>query len=255
MNKFSKLSLEQRVIRLENTFKRMVKLEAAGDAEVIYKDNLWTVYRVTSYDTAKKLGRGTVWGIAGKWGKDEYNDSGYENGEEFYNRSVSDLDGGFYFYIKNKGGVKICLARKPNGRVAWIEDDEGTDIKQKDILLEEPEFPSIEGVFAPKRPSNKAKSSTALINAVFKGDAAKVADMIAHGADIESATSNGTPLYVAVANNKVDIVKMLLEAGADPDNDGGKGSFFIPMASAKFNAKVTRNNKIVDLLREYGSKY
>jgi len=46
---------------------------------------------------------------------------------------------------------------------------------------------------------------------------------------------------------------MLLEAGDNPDNDGGKGSLFIQMETANFNAKVTHNNKIVDLFIEYVS--
>lgn len=74
--------------------------------------------------------------------------------------------------------------------------------------------------------------------------------LIVMGADLSwEGEYGGTPLYSAVSNNKKEIVQMLLEAGADP-NQKSKGRFS-PLISA-FD-KYRPNLEIIKLLFEHGA--
>ena len=244
-----KRTLEQRIARLE----RLLKNEAASvdGATLIYNDNIWDVYRITSYSAAVFLGRGTEWGISGKWDDDSYQANRVEDGEEYYDKLARKLDGGFYFYIKKGSKIKYCLARKPNGTAAWIIDDENDDIKPKDILIDEPDFPSIEGVFVPKAPRKKAQTAASFIKAIADGDASKVSKLLSQGADPNEPDRYGAyPLITAIYNGHYEIAKMLLEAGADPNHPiAGKRA----MSQAVGELKMRKDGRFVDLLVEYGS--
>lgn len=243
------LSLEQRITRLELALK--LKNEVAAGAESVYKDNLWDVYRVTTYAAAKQLGRGTDWGIAGKWDRDTYSYNGFSDGEEYFNKQMQKFSGGIYIYVKKKSKDKYYILCKPNGSVADISDNNDDSIKQNSILLEEPDFPSIEGVFVPKKPSKKAQSTAALINAIADGNKAKVSELIAQGIDLDKPDKNENyPLVVAISYKQYEIAKMLLEAGADPNSDpAGRRA----MSAAVGVEKVNRDSRFVDLLVKYGS--
>ena len=239
-----KLTLEQRLTQLE----RIIKEAAVTNATPIYQDRKWKVYRVTDYTTAKTLGRGTDWGISGKWDSDTYRINGVWSGEEYFDKIVSKMDGGLYFYIRS--GAKYCLAVRANGKPAWIMDDEGSDVKPKDILLVEKDFPSIEGVFVPKAPAAKAVNATALVNAAAKGDTAKVTKLLAKGADPDGPDKDGaTPLMVAFAQGQYEVAKVLLDAGVDPNGKSAKRA----MGSAVGRQKIKHDSRFVDLLVEYGS--
>jgi hypothetical protein len=246
-----KTTLEQRINRLELAFRLKNEAAAPAGAESVYQDDLWDVYRVTTYAAAKQLGRGTDWGIAGKWDKDSYATNGVWSGEEFFNKQMQRFSGGIYIYVKKKSKDKYYALCKPNGSVAVIGDNDEYSIKPGNILLEEPDFPSIEGVFVPKKPSKKAQGTAALINAIAKGDKAKVAEFIAQGVDLNKPDQNKAyPLVVAISNKQYEIAKMLLEAGADPNSDpAGRRA----MSAAVGEKKVNRDARFVDLLVEYRS--
>ena len=62
-------------------------------AELIYQDDLWKVYRITTYSAAKIYGSGTKWCITGRY-------EGHEGrGEEYFYQYIEDydLDNGYYF--------------------------------------------------------------------------------------------------------------------------------------------------------------
>lgn len=240
-----KLTLEDRINRLE----KMLKNEAVNGADVIFKNKLWTVYRVTTYQAARSLGSGTVWGISGKLDRDFYQENGVNNGEGFYNWQVKKLDGGFYFYIKNRDNVKFCLARKPNGTIAWIQAEDGTLIKPNDIMLADADFPSVVGVFVPKDSPESAKDTKAFISAIAKGDKATVARLIEKGVDLERPDiDKAIPLTTAIFYNQYEIARMLLEAGVDPNGPSAKNAMFQAVAHQKYN----KDSRYVDLLVEYG---
>ena len=56
-----------------------------------------------------------------------------------------------------------------------------------------------------------------LINAARKGDVNKVQSLIARGADINASDRNGNALFSAVNKRNDELVKLLLESGADPN--------------------------------------
>ena len=54
-----------------------------------------------------------------------------------------------------------------------------------------------------------------LCNAILKGDLASVKKFIEYGAGVNEISNGATPLMFAARYNKVDIIKYLLEKGAD----------------------------------------
>lgn len=119
------------------------KAKKSEGAELIYKDNLWKVYRITTYPAAQLYGSGTTWCITGRY-------DGHESrGEEYFNKYIddNDLDGGYYFYIKNDGKTKFCLLRKNDGRIHSIWNAADEQLDTDDIVIEDKEFPTVPGIF------------------------------------------------------------------------------------------------------------
>jgi ankyrin repeat protein len=84
-----------------------------------------------------------------------------------------------------------------------------------------------------------------LIQAAAAGNAAAVEELLQQGADINAQGRFGnTPLMMAVQSDKVDMVKLLLKKGADPDGLGG---------AALLTAIDGDNLEIVKLLLEGGA--
>jgi outer membrane protein assembly factor BamB len=64
----------------------------------------------------------------------------------------------------------------------------------------------------------KASLNAQLLDAAGKGDAAAVASLLARGADVDADNGRGaTPLYVAAEQGQLEVVKILLDHGADPN--------------------------------------
>jgi cytohesin len=59
---------------------------------------------------------------------------------------------------------------------------------------------------------------------VVEGDAERLAALIAGGADLDENCADGTPLIVAVQDGRLDLVKLLVEAGADVNVDFDPGN-------------------------------
>lgn len=118
--------------------------DAKKGARLIYDKNGWKVYRITTYEAAVYYGRGTKWCITGNYAGQK------ERGKEYFDSYIKDdnLDGGYYFYIKN-GTEKYCLLRSRNRKVLSIWDDSDSVIQPDEILDECHDFPTIEGVFDP----------------------------------------------------------------------------------------------------------
>ena len=151
-------------------------------AKLIYKDDLWKVYRITTYEAAQLYGSHTRWCISGRY-------EGYEErGEEYFYGYIknNDLDGGYYFYIKNDGITKYCLLRKENGAVQSIWDASDDELNASDILDIEEDFPAIEGVFIPQQPSSYP---------MFSDSIEVVRNAIKHGDDINERCTNKNSQY------------------------------------------------------------
>jgi hyperpolarization activated cyclic nucleotide-gated potassium channel 4 len=62
--------------------------------------------------------------------------------------------------------------------------------------------------------------TSALITAAAKGDEVEVVSLIADGADVDCADYDSrTPMHLACANGRADIVRILLNAGASPHSE------------------------------------
>ena len=154
----------------------------ASGAKLIYQDDLWKVYRITTYKAAQLYGSGTRWCITGRYEAHE------ERGEEYFYGYIknNDLDGGYYFYIKNDGRTKYCLLRKENGAVHSIWDASDDELNASNILDIEEDFPAIEGVFIPQQPNSYP---------LFSDSIEVVRKAINHGDDINERCSNKNSQY------------------------------------------------------------
>lgn len=110
------------------------RLFTFNDVKLLYDDGTWKVYRITSYKAARKYGDGTNWSIA--------------NDEQYFYECINDyhLDGGYYFYIKNKD-EKYCLLCRKNGNTHSILDIDGNKISVINVLYEITDFPNVKDVF------------------------------------------------------------------------------------------------------------
>jgi uncharacterized protein len=104
---------------------------------------------------------------------------------------------------------------------------------------------------SPERASEYAPDGfTPVALAAFFGQPEAATALIAAGADVNAAAKNGlkvAALHAAVAGGKLDIVRAVLEAGADPNAQQQAG--FRPMHEAGTKA----NRALAELLLKYGA--
>ena len=67
-------------------------------------------------------------------------------------------------------------------------------------------------------------NNTPLCNAIVKGDIATVKKFVEYGSDVNELSNGLTPLMLAARYNKVDILKYLMEKGADKKIKDEKGN-------------------------------
>ena len=97
--------------------------------------------------------------------------------------------------------------------------------------------------------AGQARDSMSLGLAALKGDLASINGLLDKGADINQQDSAGrTPLYLTSCNDRVEIVKQLLEAGAKVDIADKRSGFRPLHCSAKQG-----NAGITELLIRYGA--
>ena len=88
---------------------KLTKEKEKDGARLVYSDDTWKVYEITTYEASAKYGKGTKWCISGskRW-------SNGERGSEYFNDYYSQNGVRFYFFI-NKDGNKYALAVYPEG--------------------------------------------------------------------------------------------------------------------------------------------
>ena len=132
--------LTDRLDELENEKTRsQVDKEAKKGAELVAENDYYKVYKINTFEAAKKYGANTKWCITGKesgWIKDE--------NENKYWKQYAEEGIEFYFFISKKDNHKYALASNPNNRNNYQIFDE-TDVEVDDI----PEGVEIEGVYKP----------------------------------------------------------------------------------------------------------
>ena len=102
-------------------------------------------------------------------------------------------------------------------------------------------------------------ATPALYKPARDGDISKVRALLAAGADPnehKASFANWTPLHLAAGNSRVDVARLLLEHGADPNADAYSGSFLPPrtyFGRPLHFAACTGNTEMVKLLLEAGA--
>jgi DnaJ-domain-containing protein 1 len=87
-----------------------------------------------------------------------------------------------------------------------------------------------------------------LASAVSSGDTAAVAGMLKDGWDPNQIRGNQVPLIIAVKNDDVKMVKLLIRHGADVNLTDSQGN------SAMIYAKVRADAKMIEMLKNAGAK-
>ncbi len=85
--------------------------------------------------------------------------------------------------------------------------------------------------------------------AAFRGDAAMLRLLIAHGAPLEAVAEGETPFLGAVKVSRFESAALLLEAGADPDYLDAKG-----MTALHYMLKKGSDAEHFDLLAQHGAR-
>jgi hypothetical protein len=205
-------------------------------AKLIYSDDTWNVYKITTYDAAKHYGKGTKWCISGGY------DGHEERGEEFFNDYINDydLDGGYYFYINKKDSEKkYCLLQNVNGRVRSIWDAGDRDLGSKNIM----KLPAVPGINL-----EVSNSDEILLDGVLRGDATLVKKALSMGANVNVEDKYGdTALMNATRSDYSEIVKLLIVAGADVNAQNKYG------LTALIRAVTNNHLEIVKLLLDAGA--
>jgi ankyrin repeat protein len=83
---------------------------------------------------------------------------------------------------------------------------------------------------------SSAKTNTPLGLAICKGDVAAVKKFLEYGASVNEISNGMTPLMIAARYNNVEIIKLLIEKGADVKVKDEKGITALKYAEAS-NAK------------------
>ena len=211
-----------------------------GGAKLIYEDDDWKVYKITTYDAAKYYGKNTRWCISGNYEGHE------ERGEEYFYDYIRNkkLDGGYYFYInKNNPNLKFCVLQNTDGKVLSIWDAEDSNLGNTVSDIEKYNLPMIPGI-------NLAQESVDTLTRMLDDDEFdEVIQLI--NKDIidlnQYNNENRTILELASLYENEDIVKLLLKHGADPNKMSGNG--FTPL----LNAVIWENYDIAKLLLDAGA--
>ena len=217
-----------------NSTKQQMKVEGA---ELIYNKNGWKVYRITTYKAAQLYGSGTRWCITGRYEEHE------ERGEEYFYEYIEshNLDGGYYFYIN--GDKKYCLLKRKDGGIDSIWNAADDELEPNEILIDEPNFPSVPNVFTPTLNEINlfTDSKKVLLFALELGY-----DVNAKCKDKTKEYYGRTPLEVAIKCNRWEIASMLLDSGAIQTGKEDWHNIMLYSSSTTLLGKLIRKGFSVD---------
>lgn len=100
---------------------------------------------------------------------------------------------------------------------------------------------------------------SALHRAALRGDFDEARDLIVGGALVDNCSCVGTPLYYAVDEGHLEIVRLLVDHGADVNRPNGIGD--LPMDTALYNFQMVfdpgdreRYRTVIEFLVERGAR-
>lgn len=163
----------------------------------------------------------------------------FENGYPF--------DGDNFAHYIEKWNEKICRCYVDAGMDVNISDSEGTpmlNIAARADNIEAARW--LVSCGASLGSVSKDRGYTAIMDAVWRGNAEMTKFFIEKGAELDTISKDGqTMLVLAVGADKTEIVKMLAENGADPDIKDGMGM------SAYDYANLFKKTEILSILEKY----
>ncbi len=131
-----------------------------------------------------------------------------ETGKEY--TAISNEEGVYVFYDLEEGNYKITIQS-----MGFSPKEETLQIPSGAIIEKNLQFEQIEIVTLGGEIAISYQSS--LLNAVHSGNVDAVKEQIANGADVNSVAEGTSVLHLAVSTNNVEIVRLLLSAGANPN--------------------------------------
>lgn len=145
----------------------------------------------------------------------------------------------------------------PREAISDIRDADGSTPQRPTLdpmrIIEEDDMDQLLGFLYWQRDPDweSEDGSTLLIAAVTLGRSEMVETLIRYGADVNvGARMDMTPLHWAARRDQVDIARVLLENGANPNALGGPERDITPMAVAANRA----NREMIHLLAEFGGE-
>ena len=120
----SAIDLDRYLDKLDTEIKKRdeTKTQEKDGARLVYSDNDWKVYEITTYEASAKYGKNTKWCITGS--KRWVNDG---NGREYWDSYYSKDGIKFYFFIKSND-EKYALAVYPGDKYCEIYNSEDVSI-------------------------------------------------------------------------------------------------------------------------------
>ena len=244
-------------------------------AEKIGENSEYTCYRITTYPAAQYYGSNTTWCITGRYKGQE------ERGEYYFNRYIKGehLDGGYYFFLhKTNPRRKYALLQQVDKKdkkhplkihSVWSALNSPLTLDRLPIFPLVKEIPELKDVYKDvdvenqehiqdrdrkslehdiliscKLPEESFKDAVRNLKEILEGDAYKD-----YKFDLNNIkdTNGETPLYLACENSHTELVKLLLEHGADANIKSEYG--YTPL----YRACDKDNTEVVKLLLEHGA--
>ena len=229
------------------------KQDKFSGSEKLYEDDDWLVLKITSYPAAQKYGSGTKWCITGRYAGHE------DRGETYFNNYIKDnnLDGGYYFYINKKNSTKkYCVLQKKDKTISsiWNANDNMEGVSMASLNVQLPEIPEVnlkkeytlDGLCVL---CSRTDTDLQHLNNYIKRLQEKEGKDIVNKYD----SLNKTPLVCACRGNNLDMVKLLVKAGADVNNKDGDGRS--PIDVSIFNgSSIGISKDLIKFLLRCGAK-
>lgn len=183
--------------------------KAKEGAKLLYDDEEWEVYKITTYPAAQYYGKGTKWCITGNYPGHQ------DRGESYFNGYIRDnnLDGGYYFYInKTDPTKKFCLLQDNDNEVRSIWDAPDTMIGTGRVDNEDiASLPEVDGINLTEEGADLKKQ----LDQAYENDNAEEWSYIESQMNERGDYIDYPSLIQLAEDDKPNIFNMLIEWGLE----------------------------------------